>query len=403
MKNKTMMMTAAAAAALVAEAKPTLVIPKELPAAVGIPCNVYFARTLDSVKPSNYAFEAISEVGSFWEDCWTWTPAAKDAGKKAQVVFNVWDDECGLVGAVTTTVSVAAAPMDRQKARPVTVAILSASCTNSLWQDQLRKRLLEAGFANYLAVGSHSGGSSSPVCEPEKHAPHDGYGGYAWGDFLTRYALTVDEIDNEQAAAEKEQLMKLFGVKLAPGNEWRKALLKSPLVRIKDNQKVVDVQAWFDKINGGKAPDYVFICLGGNGISTIRPEKIEAAVAGQMEAARKVLGILRAAAPDMKIVVTAAFGGSTLQDGWGKNYGAKTSAFIGNKNRIAYDRAIEKLIAGLGDPKIVFMTASLNVDPVNAYPHGQYANALHCGPKGGVMFGDACAAWLLGDLTSSAD
>lgn len=386
-------------AACAATAKPTLCVPEELAAAPGVPCNVYFARALDSVKPENYAIEAISEKGNFWEDHWTWTPSAEDAGKRVPVVFNVWDDDTGLIAVATTTVKVAKAPTEEQKAKKVAVAILSASCTNALFQDQLRKRLLEAGFANYVAVGSHSGGSSSDVCEPEKHAPHDGYGGFAWGDFLNRYSMTVDEIDNLQAEAERDQLVHLFGAKIPRGQEWRKALLKSPLVRLEGTNKVVDVQAWFNKINGGKAPEYVFITLGGNGIATIRPERIEESVAGQVEKATQLLGILRKAAPEMKIVVTSAYGGSTMQDGWGKNYGAKTSAFIGNRNRIAYDRAIAKLVSELGDPKIVYMTASLNVDPVGAYPHGKYANALHSGPKGGVMFGDALAAWLIDDLT----
>lgn len=384
-------------AATVAAAKPTLNIPKELDAAPGIPCNVFFARTLDSMKPSNYAFEAISEAGNFWEDRWTWTPSEKDVGRRVPVVFNVWNDD-GLVDAVTTTVRVAKMPTERQKARKVAVAILSASCTNSLFQDQLRKRLVDAGFTNYLAVGSHSGYSASSVCEPERHAPHDGYGGFGWCDFLTRYTMTVDEINNEQAEAERDQLVHLFGAKIPEGQEWRRALLRSPLVRRDGTNKVVDVQAWFDKINNGKAPDYVFITLGGNGIATVRPERIGEAVASQMASATRLLGILRAAAPEMKIVVTSAFGGSILQDGWGKNYGARTSAFVGNRNRIRYDRAIEKLVVAMDDPRILYMTASLNVDPVGAYPHGKYANALHSTEEGGRQFGDALAAWLINDL-----
>ena len=380
-------------------AKPTLTIPAELAAAPGIPCNVYFARGLESVRPSNYAFEAISEVGNFWEDRWTWTPSKQDAGRKVQVVFNVWDDVSGLIDAVTTTVSVAKLPTGEQKAQSVAVAILGASSTNSRYQDQLRTRMREAGFANYVAVGSHTGESSSVAYRPEEAAPHDGYGGFTWGDFLTRYAMTIDEIDNLQADAERDQLVHLFGVKLPKGQEWRNGLLKSPFVRIENMKKVVDIQAWFDKVNGGRAPDYVFITLGGNGIATVRPEKIGEAVAGQMADASKLLDYFRAAAPKMKIVVTSAFGGSLTQDGWGRNYGSKTSAFVGNLNRIRYDRAVAKLVAERNDPKLVYMTASLNVDPVGAYPHGNHANALHSGQSGGRMFGDALAAWLWCDLT----
>ena len=368
----------AAGCVMNAEAKARWFMPETLYAAPGVECNVFFAKMFESVKYSNYAFEAISEKGNFWEDRWCWTPKAEDAGKSVKVVFRALTDD-GLVDCVTTTVVVAKSPTEAQKSRRITLALFSAG---------------------YTPVGSHTGGSSSMECDPEKGAPHDGYGGFAWGDFMTRWAMSVDEIDNLQAEAERDQLRK-FGYKIPEGQEWRRGLLKSPLVKIENGEKVVDVQRWLDKVNGGEPPDYILIVLGGNGIATISADRIEAAVSRQLENAKRLLGYLRETCPKTRIAIAQAIGGSIEQVGWGKNYGARASAFQGNINRILYDRAMKRYVETCGDDNIVFVPFSHGVDPVRAYPRTEKdGNALHGTQLSGYQAGDALFAWLLNDITS---
>ena len=388
-----------AGCAIVAEARARFFMPETLYAAPGVECSVFFAKMFESVKYSNYAFEAISEKGNFWEDRWSWTPKASDAGTRVPVVFRALTDD-GLVDCVTTTVVVAKSPTAEQKARKITLALFSASCTNCRFQDRLRERMREAGFAGYTPVGSHTGGSSSMECDPEKGAPHDGYGGFAWGDFTTRWAASFDEIDNLQAEAEREQLRK-FGYKIPEGQEWRRALLKSPLVKVENGEKVVDVQRWLDKVNGGKPPDYFLIILGGNGVSVVPAERIEESIAGQLESAKKLIGYLRAACPKSRIAIGQAFGGSIEQIGWGRNYGAKIAAFQGNLNRILYDRTIKHYIETCGDDNMVFVPFSHGIDPIRAFPRTEkHANALHGLALSGHQAGDALFAWLINDITS---
>ena len=382
-----------------ARAKARWFMPETLYAAPGVECQVFFARMFESVKPSNYAFEALSEKGNFWEDRWSWTPGAADAGSRVRVVFRALTDD-GLVDCATTTVVVAKAPTAAEKSRRTTLALFSASSTNCRYQDRLRARMREAGFAGYTPVGSHTGTSSSMECDPEKGAPHDGYGGFAWGDFTTRWTMSVDEIDNLQAEAEREQLRK-FGYKIPEGQEWRRGLLKSPLVKVENGEKVVDVQRWLDKVNGGEPPDYILIVLGGNGVSTIPADRIETAVARQLVSAERLLGHLRKACPKTRIAIAQAFGGSIEQAGWGKNYGATISAFQGNINRIKYDRAIKRFVETRGDDNIVFVPFSHGVDPVRAYPRTEEdGNALHGTRLSGYQAGDALFAWLLNDITN---
>ena len=86
----------AAGLAVNVEAKARWFMPETLYAAPGVECQVFFAKMFESVKYSNYAFEAISEKGNFWEDRWSWTPKDEDAGKRIPVVFRALTDD-GLV------------------------------------------------------------------------------------------------------------------------------------------------------------------------------------------------------------------------------------------------------------------------------------------------------------------
>ena len=397
--NRCFVLMTAVMVAVSAGAKARFFMPETLYAAPGVECSVFFAKMFESVKSSNYAFEALSAKGTFWEDRWCWTPTEKDAGTRVPVVFRALTDD-GLVDCVTTTVVVAKAPTAEQKSRKISLALFTASCANCLFQDRLRERMLEAGFANYTPIGSHTGRSASFECDPKTGAPHDGYGGFAWGDFTTRWAVSVDEIDNFQAEAERAQLRK-FGYKIPAGQEWRRALLKSPLVKLENGEKVVDVQRWLDKVNGGEPPDYFLIILGGNGVATISADKVEAAVAKQLEDAKRLLGYLRKTCPKSRIAIGQAAGGSIEQVGWGKNYGATISAFQGNLNRILYDRTMKRFAETCGDDNVTFVPFSHAMDPVRAFPRTeQDGNALHGTALSGYQAGDALFAWLLNDITS---
>lgn len=379
--------------AMAVQAGPSFNPLPELDAVPDVTCRIYFARMLDSVNPQAYAFEARSRVGRSFADRWEWTPGDSDAGKSHEVILNAWNDD-GLVASMTTTVRVVRRPTETN--REITLALLAASGTNCRYPDHLRNRMKGTGFVNYRPVGSHTGGSSSSVYEPDKDAAHDGYGGFSWRSFIDRYALSVDEIDNVQAEAEREQLRQ-FGEVIPEGQEWRRALLKSPLVRLENGRKVVDIPRWFDRINGGKAPDYIVIALGGNVIWNQKPWD-DAALADELACARQLIGQLRKAAPNAVIGLATCVGGSLEQEGWARNYNCAQTAFFGHRAFLRYNRAIADLVTRQDDPLLKLIPVSQNVDPIWAYPRGKQANALHVTKAGGEQIGDAFFAWLLADL-----
>ena len=400
-----------AAVPVLATARPSFDLPDALYAAPGLECNVYFASSFDSVRPDRFAFEARGAVGKCESARWTWTPKDGDAGRRERVVFNAWTDE-GLLTAKTVTVEVAKAPADMS--RKVTCALLAASSTNSRYQDRILAVMREKGWANYTPVGSRSGFSAEAWgVYRDGEAAHDGYGGYTAQSFLSTYALTLDEIDNFQSDQEREQLQR-FGAKIRKGDpSWRKNLLKSPLVQIRNGQKVVDVQAWFDRINGGLPPDVILIHLGYNGGCIQRDDQIEGHVDRACASMRRLIGELRKAAPAAVVGLSTLMPGASEQDAFA-GYGCEVSAVQCHKNMHAYNRGYARLVAAMnaeGDGRIRLVPVGNAMDPYygmiramqRPFIHSKEkrevgVNALHASLEGGKQMGDAFAAWLLCEL-----
>lgn len=403
---------AAAAFALTAAAKPSFNLDDRLYAAPGLECNFYFGSGFESVTPEAYAFDVDAKVGRCESRRWTWTPSAADAGRRERVVFRAWND-FGLVASHTVTVEVASQAGDRL--RKVTAALFADSLTNARYQDRILEAMRDAGWANYTPVGMRTGPSSTPW---GRYAPgeaaHDGYGGFTAHSFLERYAVAVDEIDNAQSAAEREQLER-FGERIPAGQDWRRGLLKSPLIRLEGGKKVVDVQMWLDRVNGGAAPDFLFVYLGINGTCAALEDGLEAACDTAVSNLGKLIAKVRAVAPKTVIAVGSCVIGCD-QDAFGKNYGCKISAVQCHRNMFRLNRRYMQFVRELraaGDTRVEYVPVGSAIDPVHGYiaetvpafVHAKgkvtrLANAVHPSLEGGRQLGDAWAAWLLWHLGS---
>lgn len=378
---------------MVVFAKPFLSPPSFVPAVPGKECAVYFRAVTDGMQPEIYSYRVSCPVGESDGSSWKWTPAASDAGRSVPLVLSL--SAAGKVlSTATSCVQVAKMPLDKK--RPLTLALLADSLTNCGYQDRLMEMMHAEGFEGYRPVGSRTGYSASPVgtFTPGK-AAHDGYGGYTWKSFMTRYAFAVDEIDNLQSEAERQQLQKL-GEKIPPGKEWRRHLLKSPLVKIENAEKKVDVRKWFGRINGGAAPDVIMVALGGNDIFMRKSDgkfpngtDVEAEIGANIN---RLLDTLRDAAPDALLAVATTPSGG-VQKAFETNYGRLRKDYEYRSNSLFYARLLEKVVAARGDSRVVLVPLHHALDHLKAYPDN---NALHPTVEGGRMMGGALYAWIVG-------
>lgn len=373
-------------------------LPEIVYAAPGIECNIYFENVVDTAVYKNYAYEVRCNRGTQGEHRWFWTPDEADAGKSFDLELRLFND-WGMVlsGKCKVVVAAKAARPDRK----ITLALLADSGIGCRYPEHLFKVMRERGFLQYTPVGSHNGQGKGPE---SGEVMHDGYGGYAWGSFLSRWYYSEEELPDAQTEAEAAQ-MRALGISKIPKS--RAYLLRSPLLRLENGKPVLDIPGWLKKINQGNAPDYIVIELGGNDIFSARPEQLETRVAAVMENARKLLGELRKVAPNAVIGVgTCMFGCG--QDGFGVNYKCFQSRYQYRRNAHCYNRALTALVASLQDARISIMPLHQALDPENSFMTSsekanarsskkvvRFHNALHPTLEGGQQLGDAVANWLI--------
>ena len=374
-----------------------MVLPEVIYAVPGIESNIYFENIVDSATIKAYAVEVKCAKGTHGNHRWFWTPTAKDAGKTYDLEVRLFNDY-GKVASAKAKVVVAKEPADRKQ--KFTLALLAASGVNCGYPAHLLKVMRENGFVNYTPIGKHSGGGRPPV--PGGLA-HDGYGGFSWGCFLERWLYTAEELPQAQNEAEREQ-MRLLGVVNRPKSQAYR--LRSPLLKIVNGKKVLDIPGWLKQINQGKAPDYIVIQLGGNDMFSAMANTREKRLQLALKNARTLLAALRKHAPKAIIGVATNPCGCD-QDGFGANYGSFQSKYQYRRNIQSYNRALTAFVKELKDPGIRLIPLHQSIDPDGSYMKGNYfvharskkkvlrdRNALHPGQAGGAQLGDAIYCWL---------
>lgn len=408
-----MFVFAALASSLVFGAGPSFVLPDRIYAAVGHECNVYFANVFDSATPWTYAYEALCDKGRHEQKRWCWTPKKEDAGTSHRLVLRAVNDT-GLVAAATTTVTVAA---NADKSKRVAMSVISSSIVNCGYPRKVFEDMRKMGFAGFRAVGTRDGrkraaGGEMPSSDgiPSEDIPrHDGYGGWTFDCFLTRYQITETEFEKIQSEAERQQLESL-GVKVSADYDRQKHRLRSPFVRIENGKKVLDAQMWFDKVNGGKAPEVIVITLGVNGTFAPRDEKsLQRVVDGtQIPTAKKLVAFLRRSCPNAVIGLATTNVGCS-QDGYAENYGCQQSSVQFRHNSFYITRRLIQLVAESGDSRLYVLPLSQAIDAENAFFRREVranarssrkvwrdVNALHLDDEGGWQVADAVTAFVLG-------
>ena len=381
-------------------AVPKLDLPPVICAAPGIESNIYFANVFTANVPENFVYLVKCAKGKLEDRRWCWTPDAADAGKTFPLTLEVRDDR-GMVARAECEVRVVR-PMKDPK-RKITLALLSASAASSGYPQFLMETMHANGMVNYTPVGTYHRCGLPPG---PGLALSDSYGGWRWQDFLTRYGYSVKEFQSVQDEAEKEH-MKVLGVQTVNlNNEYK---LKSPLLKAVNGKVVRDVQGWFDRINGGRAPDFILIDLGANDVFSAREDQIRDRLEKVVRPAMtELVNELRKAAPNAVIGITRRALGARSQTAFGANYGCSQSRYQHLRNQRLYNDLVVRFVAERKDPDIFVLPYFQNVDPLYGYPVRQlpanaretakipqYVNALHTTPSGARQIADAMYCFLL--------
>ena len=382
-----------------------MMLPEVIYAVPGIESNIYFANVVDTANINAYAVEVKCARGTHGNKRWFWTPDKKDAGKSFDFELRLFNDY-GRVLTGKCKVVVAKEPADYK--RSITLSLLAASGVNCGYPLHLLNVMRQNGFVNYTPIGKHAGWGKPVV---KGGIAHDGYGGFSWTSFLEHWIYAESELPQAQNEAEKEQ-MRLLGVRNIPKSQLYR--MKSPLLKIVNGKKVLDIPGWLKQINEGKAPDFIVIHLGANDMFGAMADTRLARQEKALKSARILLAELRKHAPRAIIGVCTTYCGCD-QDGFGANYKSFQSKYQYRRNIHGYNKALTDFVKSLNDPGISIIPLHQCIDPEGSYMKGRYTvharskkvvlrdrNALHPGLEGGYQLGDAIYCWLRKQLEAPA-
>ncbi len=364
-----------------------MLLPKDLYAVPGIECNVYFRNIFLAINHSNYVFDVTCKFGRNDLKRWRFTPKAEDGGKTFPITISVYDRAGKLAAESTATVHVA--PADAGKGRPVTILMVGDSLTNAtVYPARLHELCQGDNNPKLTMLGTHRGSARKPV---PGGVAHEGYGGWRWDSFLTRW--------KDFSKKEKPTPLKIF-------------YARSKFLMLKDGKPVFSLANYL-KENNFKMPDVITFQLGVNDVfgatDANRAEKIQEI----LKNADKLIAAFRKEAPDALIGVGFVTPGSN-QDGFGKSYACRQTAWGYYCNQFRLNQAMAKHFAG--QKNLVLVPVNVNLDTENNFPTKKevvnaenpteifrQSNGVHPAPAGYKQIGDVYYAWLKNMLTEKQE
>lgn len=358
-----------------------LVLPGSIYATPGLECNVYFDNIALMLNRRNFAFDTTCEKGVQLAERWAFTPTAEDVGSYP-LAIEIRDEANALVARATTEVHVVAPGTDRS---PKSLLIVGASFVEySIYPQHILDLSKREGAIPLVLVGSRGAGNMPPVDDLR----HEGYSGWT----ATGFATLAGPLSRS-------------GYHHRPGTG-------SPFVYASpDGETGLDFARYCDELNGGRAPDFVTIDLGGNDIFSATDETIDATIDRMFGHLDEVINSIRKAGPETRIGILASTPPSISQDGF-RNYrgtGKQTQwQFRRNVHRLI-ERKIEHYDNRTSE-KIYLVPTYVNLDTEHHFPTFssprnarsgdsivRVNNGTHPSPSGYEQIGDSVYSWIVAE------
>lgn len=339
----------------------SLLLPATVWAVPRVECNLYFNSLLPLASRPLF-WDVSCQKGRQMQARWTWTPGSEEAGS-TPLEITATDDSDQKIAAGKTTVRVA-----QEKAgagKPIRILIVGDSLTASgMYTGELLKLLAGPNEPSPTLLGTQG---------DAKGNRHEGYPGWTWRRFLTI---------NPTAGP------------------------PSPFVF--DGK--INFSEYLRTHCEGTPPDFIVVFLGTNDVFGLSEAARATAIAQVLADAERLIGILRAGAPQAAIGLVIPLSPAS-QDAFGANYGSGETRRGYVKSLQLYTTEFLKRFDAREGENIHIIPAALNFDSENGYPVEQQSvharsdakvtrqiNAVHPAVQGYRQVADAIFAWIKNSL-----
>jgi lysophospholipase L1-like esterase len=349
-----------------------LTLPPKWNAVPGVPISFYYDNVVLTEHPEQYQFEVHCDVGTAEARRWTITPADKDVGDHSMEVV-VKDAQGKVLERAQTTLHIV--PGNAGAGRELKLLIVGDSLTAATaYPNEIARLLSTAGNPKWTMLSDNQPATAAPG------VAHEGYGGWTWASFLTRYEAQPERTPD--------------------GKGWKKR--SSPFVFLgADGKPVLDIPRYFKDVCGNQTPDVVTFLLGINDCFHIQPDDpkvVDQTIDKALDNADKLLAAFHAASPRTVFAVGLTTPPNSREEGFVANYKGQFHRW--GWKRIQH-RLVERMLERLGNRQkdgIYLVPTELNLDPVDGYPVN---NGVHPNATGYAQIGVSFYAWLKAWLASS--
>ncbi|MDA1230837.1 MAG: SGNH/GDSL hydrolase family protein [Planctomycetota bacterium] len=339
-----------------------LTLPSEVFAVPGVQSRIDFDNIVLTQTPQNYRYEVACDIGEIHTDHWAVIPDDTQVGQH-NLTVTVRSEQNKTLASASTVLTVVPRNTGSEIQEPIKLLIVGDSLTHaSAYPNEIARLLSEPGNPPWRMLGSHKPPSAADGVF------HEGYGGWTWDRFATKYEPN-------------------------PDGTYRKR--SSPFVFMgADKNPVLDVARYFEDHCDGKPPEYIVIMLGINDCFGAPPNDlkgIDARIDSMFGHADKLLAAIQQAAPNAEIGLCLTPPPNSRQAAFQANY--KDSYTRWGWKRIQH-RLIERqldYVAKKADPRMTVVPTQLNLDPVDGYPEN---NGVHPNTAGYNQIGTTVYSWL---------
>jgi lysophospholipase L1-like esterase len=340
-----------------------LTLPPVVYAVPEVEISIYHDNVVLTQKPEDYQFEFTCDVGRSEAKRWTVTATDKDVGDHSLEVV-IKDGKGVEVERGRTTLHVS--PRNAGEGKPLRMLIVGDSLTHgSVYPNEIFRLMSLPENPKVTLLGTHKPSAARPG------VAHEGYGGWKWIDFLTKFAPAT-ATDTAGPLARKATSPFVF-----PSADGKTG--------------VFDLNRYFRENGDGAPPDVVTFLLGINDCFAANPEDPDQKITEVLANAGKLLAEFRKAAPKARLAVGLTTAPNSRQEAFTANYKDKYPRW--GWKRIQH-RLVQRMLTQLSGREkegIYLVPTELNLDPVDGYPAN---NAVHPNPAGYAQIGTSFYAWL---------
>ena len=348
-----------------AEPSLQLTLPAVWHGAPGVPISVYFDNMVLTEHPENFRFEVKCDIGTTEARRWTVNPEDKDTGEHLMEVV-VKDTRGQELERKRTKLLIA--PRNAGADRELRLLIVGDSLTHATkYPNEIARLLSTAGNPRWTMLGTHQPASAAPG------VAHEGYGGWTWAAFLTKF----DPKPPEATA----------------GPPAKKST--SPFVFADAGGKgVLDVPRYIRQNCGNQPPDVVMFLLGINDCFRADPNDraaMEKTINAALDNAEELVTAFHKAAPKAVFAVGLTTPPNSREEGFEASYHGNFHRW--DWKRIQH-RLVQRMLERFGDRQmdnLHLVATELNLDPVDGYPND---NGVHPNASGYAQIGASFYSWL---------